>query len=491
MTVEKDAEKATPPVPLPGQRTRWGLANYPPPEEWDRHTQADPKTREPRDYMLIPTICFNCESACGLLAYVDKDDRRDPQVRGQPGPPRHPRAQLRQGPGDDQPGPRPRAHPVPAASASATRGAGKFERGHLGRGARRHRRPDPQGDRRGPPRRGHVPRRPPRRGRLHRARAPGLGRRRPQQPHQRLLSAAARTGYTLWCGSDRPSPDYAERQVHRCCSRAPRDRPLLQPARAAHHRGASRTARSIAVARPRLSNTASHADHWIAPWPGSEAAMLLAVARVPPARGAGRSRLPASAGSTGSVYLAAAATQTAPVDVRALHRAARRGLRPTTRPSTSPPSAHVDAAQVQRARGEIGRGRHRASPATLWRIGHRRQPRRLAGRARSMFFLHVLTGSVGTPGGTQPQRLGQVHRPRPGDARRRTRRWNELLWPIEYPLTHLRDVASCCRTCSRTATAARSTSTSRGSTTRSGPTPTASPGSRCSPTSPRSGCTSR
>lgn len=34
----------------------------------------------------------------------------------------------------------------------------------------------------------------------------------------------------------------------------------------------------LAVMDPRMSNTASHADLWIAPWPGSEAAILLAVA---------------------------------------------------------------------------------------------------------------------------------------------------------------------------------------------------------------------
>src|SRR4029450_4296863 len=30
----------------------------------------------------------------------------------------------------------------------------------------------------------------------------------------------------------------------------------------------------------RLYNTASVADHWISPWPGSEAALLLAVAKI-------------------------------------------------------------------------------------------------------------------------------------------------------------------------------------------------------------------
>ena len=37
--------------------------------------------------MLVPTTCFNCESACGLLAYVDRETR---QVRKFEGNPEHP-----------------------------------------------------------------------------------------------------------------------------------------------------------------------------------------------------------------------------------------------------------------------------------------------------------------------------------------------------------------------------------------------------------------
>ena len=73
--------------PLPGERTRWGLRNFPPVEEWDHHTQRDPRTGEPHDYMLVPTTCFNCESACGLLAYVDKADLSIRKVEGNPAHP--------------------------------------------------------------------------------------------------------------------------------------------------------------------------------------------------------------------------------------------------------------------------------------------------------------------------------------------------------------------------------------------------------------------
>ena len=53
---------------------------------------------------------------------------------------------------------------------------------------------------------------------------------------------------------------------------------------------------------------------------------------------------------------------------------------------------------------------------------------------RSLFFLNVLTGSVGTEGGTHPNGWDKFiahfpEMPPPNDV------WSELLWPSEYPLT--------------------------------------------------------
>ena len=48
---------------------------YPPREEWHDWKEFDPQAwprKVERHYHLIPTTCFNCESACGLLTYVDK-----------------------------------------------------------------------------------------------------------------------------------------------------------------------------------------------------------------------------------------------------------------------------------------------------------------------------------------------------------------------------------------------------------------------------------
>ncbi|MCA9972577.1 MAG: hypothetical protein KC425_20290, partial [Anaerolineales bacterium] len=42
---------------------------YPPVDKWDDWIEYDGKSwprKVARRYMLIPTVCFNCESACGL-----------------------------------------------------------------------------------------------------------------------------------------------------------------------------------------------------------------------------------------------------------------------------------------------------------------------------------------------------------------------------------------------------------------------------------------
>ena len=52
------------------------LYKYPDPSEWNDFTELDAKAypeKKERHYSIVPTTCFNCESACGLLAYVDKE----------------------------------------------------------------------------------------------------------------------------------------------------------------------------------------------------------------------------------------------------------------------------------------------------------------------------------------------------------------------------------------------------------------------------------
>ena len=64
-----------------------GLASFPPPEEWDDWVDYGPNdlpNSEERHYALVPTVCFNCEAACGLLAYVDKESLDIHKIEGHP-----------------------------------------------------------------------------------------------------------------------------------------------------------------------------------------------------------------------------------------------------------------------------------------------------------------------------------------------------------------------------------------------------------------------
>ena len=73
-----------------GLRIRETVSNFPPVESWDdvvlHDAKAHPRKVE-KHYMLVPTTCFNCESACGLLAYVDRDDLSIKKLEGNPAHP--------------------------------------------------------------------------------------------------------------------------------------------------------------------------------------------------------------------------------------------------------------------------------------------------------------------------------------------------------------------------------------------------------------------
>src|ERR1044071_5056389 len=63
------------------------LSSYPPPDRWDDWTEYDAKSwpnKVERRYSLVPTTCFNCEAACGLLAYVDQDTGEIQKLEGNP-----------------------------------------------------------------------------------------------------------------------------------------------------------------------------------------------------------------------------------------------------------------------------------------------------------------------------------------------------------------------------------------------------------------------
>ena len=63
------------------------LRKFPDSKDWHDHVELDanewPKRVE-RRYSLVPTTCFNCESACGMLAYVDKESGQVAKFEGNP-----------------------------------------------------------------------------------------------------------------------------------------------------------------------------------------------------------------------------------------------------------------------------------------------------------------------------------------------------------------------------------------------------------------------
>ena len=84
--------------------------SVPPPERWDDWVELDAKAWPERKDPALPLRADDLlQLRVGLrpARLRRQGDGRDPEVRGQPGASRQPRAHLRQGPGDDQPGARP------------------------------------------------------------------------------------------------------------------------------------------------------------------------------------------------------------------------------------------------------------------------------------------------------------------------------------------------------------------------------------------------
>src|SRR2546422_2771817 len=97
--------------------------------------------------------------------------------------------------------------------------------------------------------------------------------------HTNVCSSSARAGYAFWHGMDRPSPDHANARFILLLSSHLESGHYFNPHAQRIIEAKERGAR-ICVIDSRLSNTASMADWWLAPWPGSESALLLAMASV-------------------------------------------------------------------------------------------------------------------------------------------------------------------------------------------------------------------
>ena len=406
-----------------------GLASYPPVAKWDDWVEYDtahwPRKVEKR-YQIIPTICFNCEAACGLLGFVDKETLR---IRRFEGNPEHPGSRGRncaKGPATLNQITDPERIRYPLKRVGK-RGEGKWERVSwdevLDDIAARVRKALEE-DRRneimyhvGRP--GHEL--------LYHQRifhAWGIDG---HNSHTNVCSAGARAGYAFWSGIDRPSPDHANARFILLLSSHLETGHYFNPHAQRIIEGKEQGAK-ICVIDTRLSNTASKADYWLSSWPGSEAAILLAMCNILlqenlfdrefvrkwvnweeflreeyPDEPQTFSSFISILKQSYSQYTPEFAAKEAGVDPQVLvevaHEIARAG---------SAFSAHV---WRNAAAGNLGG----------WQV------------ARALQFLSVLVGAVGTPGGTAPNAANKFI-PAPPLMPPPSKVWNEMLLPKEYPL---------------------------------------------------------
>ena len=272
--VEADVE----PVKLESvQHPDGRMSQYPPVERWDDWVEWDGAAwprRVARRYTLVPTICFNCESGCGLLAYVDKTTF---EIRKFEGNPKHPGSRGRncaKGPATHNQVYDPERILRPLKRVGP-RGAGQWKEVTWEEAltdisqrmrASRLERNDGIMYHVGRPGEDHYTNRV--------IQAWGVDG---HNSHTNICSAAARLGYYLWGAFDRPSPDYANAKTILLISSHLETGHYFNP-HAQRIMEAIRNGAKLVVMDPRLSNTASKASTWLPTWPGSEAAILLAIA---------------------------------------------------------------------------------------------------------------------------------------------------------------------------------------------------------------------
>lgn len=418
------------------------MSQYPPPSEWDDWVEWDGKLwpkKVARRYMLVPTVCFNCESACGLLAYVDKTSLEVKKFEGNPVHPGSRGRNCAKGPATHNQVYDPERILYPLKRVGE-RGEGKWQQitweealTEIGAKMRESRQRRKDGIMY------HVGR-PGEDGYTNRViEAWGVDG---HNSHTNICSAGARAGYSFWGGFDRPSPDHANARVILLISSHLETGHYFNPHAQRIIEGKMEGAKLITI-DPRLSNTASMSDVWLSAWPGSEQTMLLAIANhliqndlydkefvrkwvnweeTLEAVASGQLKV---AGSRWQ--MAGDSRDFAEFDqfLKAVYaeftfeRAAEESQVPIER-------IRQTAEYIANCDGKLAT--HTWRSASIGNLGGWQV-------ARCLFFLNVLTGSVGNKGGTSANAWNKFT-PKPfvtpptGDA------WNELHLPIEWPFAH-------------------------------------------------------
>ena len=408
--------------------SRTQLAAFPPKERWDDWVELDSRAwpqRVEHHYMLVPTTCFNCESACGLLAYVDKETL---SIRKFEGNPEHPGSRGRncaKGPAtlNQVTDPERILYPL---KRTGKRGEGKWTRvswdealsdiaGRIRKALQEGRHNEVMY---------HVGR-PGEDGYTERVLAAwGVDG---HNSHTNICSSGGRAGYQYWMGLDRPSPDHENAEVILLISAHLESGHYFNPHAQRIIEGKEHGAKLI-VFDVRLSNSATHADYWIAPYPGSEPAILLSIASYLMQHGL-YNRDFIHQWWNWQEYMQAEHPEIEPT-FENFEQLLKTLYKDYTFAFAEKESG-IEARTIEEIAQVVATAGTRLSTHT-WRSA---AAGNLGGWqvSRTLFLLNALLGAIATEGGTYPNAWNKFV-PRPIYTPPHPQVWNPSTWPIEYPL---------------------------------------------------------
>lgn len=408
----------------------WRLSSAPPREKWDDWVEYDAKSwprKVERHFSLIPTVCFNCEAACGLLAYIDKESG---EIRKLEGNPLHPGSRGRncaKGPAtlNQVYDPERILYPM---KRTGKRGEGGWQRttwdevldtfaAKIRQAILEERRDEVIYHVGRPGHDGYIDRV---------LQAWGVDG---HNSHTNICSSSARVGYALWQGADRPSPDHANAKFILLLSSHLETGHYFNP-HAQRIMDGKMAGAKIATIDVRLSNTASMSDWWLSPYPGTESALLLAMAMVILSDET-YDREFMRRWVNWEEFMRSEHPQT-PCTFEAFIETLKKIYSKYT-PEFAAAECGVDASVIVDVAREIAK----AGSAFSTHVWRNTAAGNLGGWqvARALMLLSVLTGSIGTPGGVSPNAWNKfVATPYIKPAPQKV--WSEILFPKEYPLAH-------------------------------------------------------
>src|SRR5581483_10001536 len=248
--------------------------------------------------------------------------------------------------------------------------------------------------------------------------------------HTNVCSSSARLGYLLWHYADRPSPDHANSRFILLLSAHLESGHYFNP-HAQRIIDGKMAGAKLAVMDPRLSNTASMADYWMPTYPGTEAAVLLAMAKLILDENRFDRKFMRTWTNWQELEIEGRKSEAqsfeAAIDALKHHYA-------RFTPEFAEKESGVKAEVIVKVARDIADAGSRFA-SHLWRGS---ASGNLGGwqTARALMLLHALTGSIGTAGGHNLNAWNKFV-PKPFSVPPPQTRWNELLYPPEWPLcTH-------------------------------------------------------